>query len=366
MSDPNAPEPSRCAVQHERDGRHAIFHSPECDGTRCGIELIELPSDHDPHAYDHLKGAGTLHLGPGFDLLPEAAQADLRAAAAGFTAEGTQKACTMKPCEPGPPITITPWSAEEVAELQAVIDGAEEEPEPRPLTVADLADMERRADITDSIDHVCDDATMADLRRLIAELKRIHGKVHERAAAIEGRPMDDGELASIRTTYENHLARGNYVHPMTHDVGRLLGEVDRLRKRHASPVPDWFYGGSRVPTDMSTDSYSHAVAAAAAGLLVHIDATPYAYPEVGQDPADFARDQLAHVAAAALWTLVTHAAHSGDDHHLETFTEALINTDRLPAAVVEPLAPAFAQLLGAALPAIIDSINPPDRPEVIS
>lgn len=251
-----------------------------------------------------------------------------------------------------------------------------DEPAPPPprLTVADLADIERRADITNSIDHVCDDATMADLRRLIAELKRIHAKVHERADAIEGRPMDDGELASIRTTYENHLARGNYVHPMTHDVGRLLGEVDRLsaeaarlRKRHATPVPDWFYGGTRVPTDMSTDSYSHAVASAAAGLLVHIDATPYAYPEVGQDPADFARDQLAHVAAAALWTLVSHAVGSGgDDSHLETFTEALINTDRLPAAVVEPLAPAFAQLLDYALPAVIASINPPDAPEVIA
>lgn len=297
------------------------------------------------------------------------------------------------------------------------------EPEPPPLTVADLADMERRADITDTIDYVCDESTMADLRRLLTEVKRIHAKIHERAAVIQGTPVDDAELAAIRTAYENHLARGNYVHPMTHDIGRLLAAIDeyrgprpntcpactgrsretthmicmecgtdytaepprritphglevlrealaevkRLRARHAEPVPDWFRGGSRVPTDMSTDSYSHAVASAAAGLLVHIDATPYAYPEVGQDPADFARDQLAHVAAAALWTLVAHAVGTGgDDHHLETFTQALINTDRLPAAAVEPLAPAFAQLLDAALPAIIASINPPDGPEAIS
>lgn len=71
------------------------------------------------------------------------------------------------------------------------------EPEPPPLTVADLADMERRADITDTIDYVCDESTMADLRRLLAELKRIHAKVHERAAVIEGTPVDDAELAAI-------------------------------------------------------------------------------------------------------------------------------------------------------------------------
>jgi hypothetical protein len=49
-----------CGVQVERDGRHAIIHAPDCDGTRCGIDLIELPSDHDPRAYDHLRDAGTI------------------------------------------------------------------------------------------------------------------------------------------------------------------------------------------------------------------------------------------------------------------------------------------------------------------
>lgn len=46
-----------CGVQVERDGRHAILHAPDCDGARCGIDLIELLSDHDPRAYDHLCGA---------------------------------------------------------------------------------------------------------------------------------------------------------------------------------------------------------------------------------------------------------------------------------------------------------------------
>lgn len=241
-----------------------------------------------------------------------------------------------------------------------------DEPQPLRVTVADLADIERRADITDSIDHVCDDATMADLRRLIAELKRIHGKIHERATAIEGTRVDAAELAAIRTNYENHLARGNYVHPMTHDVGRLLGEVDRLRKRHERPVPDWFFGGTRVPVDMSTDTRWHAIAAAAAGLLVHIDATPYAYPEHGQDMADFARDQLAHAAAAAIWALLAHAVTTGDEHHFDTFTTALINADRIPEDAAAAVGPAFADLITAALPLLAAAINAPDEPEVIS
>ncbi len=42
----------------------------------------------------------------------------------------------------------------------------------QPLTDDDLAAIERRADITDSIDYVCDESTMSDLRRLLAELRR--------------------------------------------------------------------------------------------------------------------------------------------------------------------------------------------------
>lgn len=147
------------------------------------------------------------------------------------------------------------------------------------------------------------------------------------------RPLTVADLAAL----EDYIERTSHVDNLKHEARRLIAER-------------W-----------------HAVAAAAAGLLVHIDATPYAYPEHGQDPADFARDQLAHAAAAAIWALLAHAVGTGgDDHHLETFTAALINADRLPAAVVEPLAPAFAQLLDAALPAIIASINAPDGPEVIS
>lgn len=46
-------------------------------------------------------------------------------------------------------------------------------PDPTPLTDADLAAITHRADITDSIDYVCDEGTMADLRRLIAEVHRL-------------------------------------------------------------------------------------------------------------------------------------------------------------------------------------------------
>ena len=42
----------------------------------------------------------------------------------------------------------------------------------QPLTDAELSDIERRADITDSIDHVCDESTMSDLRCLLSELRR--------------------------------------------------------------------------------------------------------------------------------------------------------------------------------------------------
>lgn len=240
-----------------------------------------------------------------------------------------------------------------------------DEPDPPRLTVADIADIERRADIATAIKP--GGQLINDLRRLLAELKRIHAKVHDRAAVIEGTHVDDAELAAIRTTYENHLARGNYVHPMAHDVGRLLGEVDRLRKRHQRPVPDWFFGGSRVPVDMSTDARWHAVAAAASGLLVHIDATPYAYPEPGQDTGDFARDQLAEAAAAAIWALLAHAVTTGDDHHFDTFTAALINADRIPENIAAVIGPAFADLITAAYPHLVAAVNastnPPDEPE---
>lgn len=41
------------------------------------------------------------------------------------------------------------------------------------LTDAELAAIERRADITDSVEYVCDESTMNDLRRLLAEVDRL-------------------------------------------------------------------------------------------------------------------------------------------------------------------------------------------------
>lgn len=290
-----------------------------------------------------------------------------------------EKPCKMESCEPGPAhVTIKPWSPKEVSELQAAID-ADDDPEPRPLTVADLADIERRADITDTIDYVCDEATMADLRRLLAEVKRIHAKVHERSAAIEGRPMDDGELVSIRTTYENHLARGNYVHPMTHDVGRLLGEVDRLRRylpvvadradKNADQVSRMFdrmreveneamrRGVTTLPVPADGRTQWFTLASLGSQLTAVIDGKPYPYPEPGQDTGDFARDQLARAAAAALWTLLLHAIETEDEHHFETFTEALINHDRIPAAAANVIGPPLADLINAMLPVITTSLK---------
>lgn len=46
----------------------------------------------------------------------------------------------------------------------------------QPLTDDELADIARRADIADSIDYVCDEATMKDLRRLLAEVDRLRTK----------------------------------------------------------------------------------------------------------------------------------------------------------------------------------------------
>lgn len=40
-------------------------------------------------------------------------------------------------------------------------------------TNAELADMKRRADVTGSIDYVCDEATLADLRCALAEIERL-------------------------------------------------------------------------------------------------------------------------------------------------------------------------------------------------
>jgi hypothetical protein len=53
-------------------------------------------------------------------------------------------------------------------------------PEPtQPLTDEELAAIARRADIADSIDYVCDEGTMTDLRRLLAEVYRLrHDNEH--------------------------------------------------------------------------------------------------------------------------------------------------------------------------------------------
>jgi hypothetical protein len=46
-------------------------------------------------------------------------------------------------------------------------------------TNAELAEMKRRADIADSTDYVCDEATLADLRRALAEIKRLRTLVFD-------------------------------------------------------------------------------------------------------------------------------------------------------------------------------------------
>lgn len=162
------------------------------------------------------------------------------------------------------------------------------------------------------------------------------------------------DLAAIN----DYIDRTNHVDNLKTEARRLLAEVDRLRarERHHAPVPDWFFGGTRVPVDMSTDARWHTVAAAAAGLLVHIDATPYAYPAPGQDTADFARDQLAHAAAAALWALIAHGITTGEEDHLNTFITAIVGGGRLPEAAAEAIGPALAQLVNAAVPIIAEHL----------
>lgn len=48
-----------------------------------------------------------------------------------------------------------------------------------PITDEALAAIARRADISDSIDYVVDDETMADLRRLLEEVNRLRAKVQQ-------------------------------------------------------------------------------------------------------------------------------------------------------------------------------------------
>lgn len=64
------------------------------------------------------------------------------------------------------------------------------------LTEADLAGIERRADIADSIDYVCDDATMADLRKLLAEVKRLQGPPSAKGERVAAGP--DEEFDAVR------------------------------------------------------------------------------------------------------------------------------------------------------------------------
>lgn len=85
-------------------------------------------------------------------------------------------------------------------------------------------------------------------------------------------------------------------------------------------------------------------AALASQLIAVLDGTAYAYPAPGQDTGDFARDQLARAAAAALWHLIAHAIHTDDEHHLEAFAEAMFGPGRIPADAAEVLGPPFADI----------------------
>lgn len=48
-----------------------------------------------------------------------------------------------------------------------------------PITDEALAAIARRADVSDSVDYVVDDETMADLRRLLEEVNRLRAKVQQ-------------------------------------------------------------------------------------------------------------------------------------------------------------------------------------------
>jgi hypothetical protein len=176
-----------------------------------------------------------------------------------------------------------------------------------------------------------------------------------------------------------------------------LAEVKRLRERHTEPVPDPFRhqpgctcdmnpaepgaydhlrgaGAVRLPAGIGAlpdaaqaaleviaaeslnngrhtyappadgRSQWYTIAALSSQLLAVLDGTPYAYPALKQDTADFARDQLARAAAAALWLLIRHVADGGDEDHLEAFAAAMFGPGRLPAEAADVLGPPFVDL----------------------
>jgi hypothetical protein len=136
-------------------------------------------------------------------------------------------------------------------------------------------------------------------------------------------------------------------------IGALPATAQAALKVIAAEAMDGGRSTYPMPADGRTEWFT--VAALASQLTAALTGAPYAYPALAQDTADFARDQIAAAAAAALWLLIRDAVDRDNEHHLEAFGEAL--AEHFPTAAAEAVRPTVADLLWAALPAIAAALE---------
>lgn len=114
----------------------------------------------------------------------------------------------------------------------------------QPLTDEELAAIARRADIADSIDYVCDEGTMTDLRRLLAEVDRLQSELEDWKELVR-----EGERIGMQNVRQ---------------LDEKAGEVDRLRAENtaqAATIAEAEYlaeGWSRVGSGWSSLNMAQA------------------------------------------------------------------------------------------------------------
>lgn len=142
------------------------------------------------------------------------------------------------------------------------------------LTDDDLAAIELRADITDTVEYVCDESTMSDLRRLLAELRRT--RVELAAGNASDGYHTHNELYDYRMLYNAHAAHGWL------DAGYRVVKSWRHSDGELCFGGGWFVVCAELPTGQVTNHYE----ATHWGLFVVPEETPPAYD--GHSPVDAA------------------------------------------------------------------------------
>lgn len=209
------------------------------------------------------------------------------------------------------------------------------EPQPEKLPDAELARI--RAHLADENADLHDRWLCADARALLAEVDRLHGAgtLHIPESMTPLRPEDRVKLPQLP-----------------------------VREGFPEPLPDSFFAAMKAPTDMDNERRWRSIASVSAGLLMHLrTGAPYSYPEEGQRIEEFARGQLAEVAAAALLELLDHAVTTDDEQPLEAFTAAIVGDDRIPEEVAAAVGPALATIIQPVLGAIAESRHRIERSE---